>query len=71
MNRGMQQKIAAFKKMAKPKAATASASTGRMDSLAKVVQSKKDAENLMADIESVVYRARLKKPVSAPQGTKR
>ena len=60
MKRGMQQKIAAFKKMAAPATGTAVKHTGRVDSLAKVVRSKKDADELMAEIESVVARARQK-----------
>ena len=58
MNRSMRQKIAAFKRMAAPAEAASVKHTERVDSLAKVVRSRKDAEVLMADIETVVARAR-------------
>jgi hypothetical protein len=61
MNRGMEQKIAAFKKMAAPQEGSVPASHERTDSLANIVRSKKDGEELMAEIESVVARARQKR----------
>jgi hypothetical protein len=60
MNRGMQQKIAAFKKMAAPVTSNIVANTERVDSLSEVVRSKKEAEDFMADIEGVITRARQK-----------
>jgi hypothetical protein len=60
MNQGIQEKIEQFKKMAKghsDKSLPDQLGPARGDGLAKVIRSKKDADNFMAELNSVVKRA--------------
>lgn len=61
MNQRIQHKIEEYKKMAsshKGHAASPRSTTTRHDSLATVIRSKKDADEFMAELESVVKRSR-------------
>ena len=61
MNQKIQHKIEAYKKMAgshSNRAKSTSSTTNRTDSLATVIRSKKDADEFMAELESVVKRSR-------------
>jgi hypothetical protein len=61
MNKGIQQKMAQYKKMAgsNPEiAAPVSSRSTRNDSLSKVIRSKKEADDFMAEVESAFQRAK-------------
>jgi hypothetical protein len=60
MNQSIQEKIEQFKKIAKghtDKSLSNHPEPVRADGLAKVIRSKKDADNFMAELNSIVKRA--------------
>jgi hypothetical protein len=61
MNKGIQQKMAQYKKMANSNAVkTTSTATksARADSLSQVIRNKKEADDFMAEVESAFQRAK-------------
>jgi hypothetical protein len=62
MNQKIQTKIDQYKKFAKVRAADSApaqkATPQRMDGLAKVIRSKKEADSFMAELNNVVKKAR-------------
>jgi hypothetical protein len=60
VNQSIQEKIEQYKKIAKNDRANSlpnQPSPARADGLAKVIRSKKDADNFMAELNSIVKRA--------------
>lgn len=60
MKQSILQKIEQYKKIARAKGGDlkpVKSKSVRVDSLAKVIRSQKDAENFMADLNSIVKRA--------------
>ncbi|SHL99389.1 hypothetical protein [Chitinophaga sp. CF418] len=62
MNQKIQKKIDQYKKLAKGKIADAvtvqKSRPQRIDGLSKVIRSQKDADNFMAELNSIIKRAR-------------
>ena len=61
MNQGIQKKIEQYKKLAKDSAVKPSSFqpvVANADGLTKVIRSKKDADNFMAELNSIVERAK-------------
>lgn len=60
MPRSIQHKIELYKKLAKsqPDAPALSLPSNRTDGLAQIIRSQKDADNFMAELNSVVKRAK-------------
>ncbi|RFS24705.1 hypothetical protein DVR12_05760 [Chitinophaga silvatica] len=60
MKQSLQQKIDRYKKLAQSQGSNskpAQSKSVRVDSLAQVIRSQKDAENFMAELNSIVKRA--------------
>jgi hypothetical protein len=60
MNQNIQQKIDQYKKTAQSQGSNpkpAQSKSVRIDGLAQVIRSQKDAENFMAELKSIVKRA--------------
>jgi hypothetical protein len=61
MNKGIQQKMAEYKKMANShngNSTPAHTKNTRVDSLSQVIRNKKEAEDFMAEVESAFQRAK-------------
>jgi len=61
MNKGIQQKMAEYKKMANShpeKTTSAQTKTSRVDSLSQVIRNKKEADDFMSEVESAFQRAK-------------
>jgi hypothetical protein len=61
MTKGIQQKMAQYKRMANSRSGNSVSTTSRStsnDSLSKVIRSKKDGEDFMSEVESAFQRAK-------------